>query len=65
MAGVLGLGEVEWHSYHMNMSRQRVGLEIGKPLRKPQPEQKPVNKLLEEEEENTRSDDKSQDPLNN
>jgi hypothetical protein len=64
MAGVLGLGEVEWHSYHMNMGRQRVGLEIGKPLEKPQPEQKPANKSLEEEE-NTRNDDNSQDPLNN
>ncbi len=65
MAGVLGLGEVEWHSYHMNMNRQRVGLEIGKPLEKLQPEQKPVDKPLDGEEEISRNDDKSQDPLSN
>ncbi len=65
MAGVLGLGEVEWHSYHMNINRQRIGLEIGKPLGKQQPEQKPVNNPLEGEEENTLNNDKPQGPLNN
>ncbi len=65
MAGVLGLGEVEWHSYHMNMSRQRDGFEIGKPLKKPQPEQKLVDKPLEGKEENILNDDQSQSPLNN
>lgn len=65
MAGVLGLGEVEWHSYHMNMNRQGDGLGIGKPLGKTQPEQKPVKKPLEEKEENTQNGDKSQGPFNN
>ena len=62
MAGVLGLGEVEWHSYHMNMTQHRFGPEIGKSLSE-QPQEKPAEEFLEEEEKNIWSTDESQDAV--